>query len=106
MSDKDSQDLVYARSADASLNGIDAKPASIKLVFATERKFGFCKRTIFVCGDWPKTKELLELFLFLFLVQFLIKRNLREKKNLLSQDPNLEPPDPQSGTLPTELRRH
>ena len=43
--------------------------------------------------------------LVLHLVHILIKRNLREK-NLPSRDSKLGPPNPHSGTLPTELRRH
>ena len=45
------------------------------------------------------------LVVVLHLVHFLIKRNLREKF-LPGPDLNLGPPDPQSGTLPTDLGRH
>ena len=48
---------------------------------------------------------LLVLLVLHLLVYFLIKRNLREKISP-SRYSNLGPPDPQSGTLPTELRRH
>ena len=60
----------------------------------------------FVCGHRPKTKEWLELFLLLILSLFSIWFIYYKRKNLPSRDSNLEPPDPQSGTLPTELRRH
>ena len=67
-----------------------------------------CRTPIFVCGHRPKTKELLELLLFLlFSIWFISSlKGILEKKILPSRDPNMGPPEPQSITLPTELRKN
>ena len=64
----------------------------------------FCLRSS-AKDQWITWVVLLVVLVLHLLVNFLIKRNLREKI-LPYQHSNLGLPDPQSGTLPTKLRRH